>query len=586
MDISFNGKFKSITEFEWLDIPMFSVITGPNGTGKSQLLELIYYELIGKHGIDDRFRIEGELIEKNEVTFIKGEWQLSAVQDINLSSIQQQIGAHYKSFVQNQVRSENEHQIKLYYAFKEIERRSKKPRRSDVTKEEFLELFPALLIEQEPLIGQRMAEVFYNYRLSEIELKAKGKSEEQILNDIGEKPWVVLKDILKESKLPFSFNDPSELGFRDSFKLNIINQITGDSINLNDLSSGEKVLVSLVFYLYNSQEKNVFPKLLLLDEPDAHLHPTMSQQFINVVKNVLVGKFGVRVIMTTHSPSTVVLAPPESLFEMSRINPRIKASASKNHTVSLLTSGLVYVGEGTRYFLVEDKDDVSFYTYLFDNLTKEGLVNGDIPLVFIPASTKTKSGGKDVVQNWVNKLQDSGLELIIQGLIDKDSGNETSDGIYRINRYSIENYLVDPITIYAALIDKEKHKDILNIGLTLGEEYKLKSMPNTDLQKICDIVFAKTLPLMPKYFSDFNEEEETITVPVKFTNGIELKYPKWLINRRGKTLLNEVYNELFTSPLINFSTLFKAHKKINFTPEDISTLFKELQSIEERSSKK
>mgnify|MGYP006183719209 CR=1 FL=1 len=133
--------------------------------------------------------------------------------------------------------------------------------------------------------------------------------------------------------------------------------------------------------MYNSQEKNVFPKLLLLDEPDAHLHPSMSQQFLNVIKNVLVDKFDVQIIMTTHSPSTVILAPNDSIYEMSRVEPRIRRCVSKNHAVSLLTSGLVYVGEGTKYFLVEDNDDVAFYSFVYNQLTTDNQIDANIPLV-------------------------------------------------------------------------------------------------------------------------------------------------------------------------------------------------------------
>lgn len=577
MEIKFEGKYKSITSFDWTEIPDFVVITGPNGTGKSQLLDLIYNTIINKQGTIERVAISGKSIKPDEVTFLKGEWQLQNTSHVNLSTIQQQLDGYYNNFRGGNYNHNNEHQIKMFWACQEIIRKTGK-QYQNISKEEFNRYFPEILIEQESQLSQKIAEVFYNYRLSEIELQAKNVNEDEIIKLIGEKPWEVLREIIKESKLPFDINDPSNNGFRDDFQLKLTHQILNEEIYFNDLSTGEKVLIALVFYLYNSQEKKVFPKLLLLDEPDAHLHPSMSQQFLNVIKNVLVDKFGVQVIMTTHSPSTVMLAPSDSIYEMSHVNPRIRKSPSKNHSVSLLTSGIVYVGEGTKYFLVEDNDDVMFYSFVYNQLTSENQIDSNIPLVFISASTKDKSGGKNIVQNWVNKLQESGLVGIIQGLIDADSENTTSLGVYKINRYSIENYLIDPILVYATLIDKEKNHAIEGMKLSIGEEYKLKSLPAQTLQKVADTIFSIVEPELKNYFSDFDSTTELERVEIKFINGTTLMYPKWLLYRRGKTILNEVYNNIFTSPIINFTTLFKALRKLNMFPTDLVDKLTEIKT--------
>lgn len=576
MEIKFEGKYKSITNFNWTDIPKFVVITGPNGTGKSQLLNLIHNSITNNQQSSERVTIIDAVIKPNEVTFLTGEWQLQNTGHVSLFTIQQQMDAYFSNLQQGSFRHQH-NQIKLNYAFQEVLQKTGK-QHNTISKEEFFRHFPEILIEQESQISQKIGEIFYNYRLSEIELLSKRVSEEDIKEQIGEKPWVVLREIIKESKLPFNVNDPSENGIRDGFQLKLTHQILNEEINFNDLSSGEKVLISLVFYLYNSQEKNVFPKLLLLDEPDAHLHPSMSQQFLNVIKNVLVDKFGVHIIMTTHSPSTVILAPNDSIFEMSRFEPRIRKSQSKNHAVSLLTAGLVYVGEGTKYFLVEDNDDVSFYSFAYNQLTTDNQIDADIPLVFIPASTKDKSGGKDVVQNWVNKLQDSGLVGIVQGLIDADSGNIVSDGVHKIDRYSIENYLTDPILVYAALIDKEKNPLIEDLKLSVGEEYKLKSLPNDTLQKVADLIISIVEPHLIKYFPDFDLTTESERIEVNFIGGATLLYPKWLLNRRGKTILNELYNNVFSSTVINFSTLFKAFRKLNMFPKDLADKLTEIKN--------
>lgn len=577
MEIKFEGKYKSITNFNWTDIPDFVVITGPNGTGKSQLLDLIYNTIINKVGTIERVSIIGKSIKSNEVTFLKGEWQLQNTAHVNLSTIQQQMDAYYNNFKGGVYRQNQEGNIQIFSACQEIIQKTGK-QFNNISKEEFYVYFPEILIEQESQLSQKIGEVFYNYRLSEIERLANKETVENIKREIGEKPWVVLREIIRESKLPFEINDPSTNGIRDGFQLKLTHQILNEEINFNDLSSGEKVLISLVFYLYNSQEKKFFPKLLLLDEPDAHLHPSMSQQFLNVIKNVLVDKFEVQVIMTTHSPSTVMLAPNDSIFEMSRVEPRIIKSPSKNHSVSLLTAGLVYVGEGTKYFLVEDNDDVKFYSFVYNQLTLENILNADIPLVFISASTKDKSGGKDAVQNWVNKLQDSGIVDIIHGLIDADSGNVAYDGVYMIDRYSIENYLTDPIIVYAALIDKEVNPIIEGVNFSVGEEYKLKSLSAETLQKVADSIISEIEPDLVNVFPDFNQVTETVRIEIEYSNGIKLNYPKWLFTRRGKTILNEAYNRKFTSRVINFTTLFKALRKLNLFPRDIIDKLNEIKN--------
>jgi AAA15 family ATPase/GTPase len=578
MNIKFTGEYKSINNFEWNDIPSFVVITGPNGSGKSHLLQLINNSIANSRYAGNKVIIN-EKFSVEDVFFLQGEWKLTDVQPVDLASIKSKFGSLYNSFKSTSNTASNSliARDRFESVFKKILAETGKSKRDAVSKDEFESLFPEFFIEEETLLGQKISEIFYRYRLEEIQLLADGIDPLDIVKHLGEKPWVVLRHIIKESKLPFTITDPSKSKIIDTFNFEIMDNLSMKKIKISDLSSGEKVIISLVFYLYSSQEKKVFPKLLLLDEPDAHLHPSMSQQFLNVVKNVLVDKYNVRVIMTTHSPSTVILAPEESIYEMSKEEPRIRKSPSKNHSVSLLTAGLVYVGEGTKYFLVEDKDDVDFYSYVYNQLVLDRAIDSNIPLVFIPASTNTKSGGKDVVQNWVKKLEDSGLQNVIHGLIDEDSGNVVSGGVHKINRYSIENYLIDPLMVFATLLDKEKAPVIDGVKLAIGEEYKLKTLPNDVLQKIVDHILDLVEPELSNSFSDF-EEGEKEKVDVMFTNEITLSYPKWIITRRGKTMLNEVYNRVFKSPIVNFATLFKAMRKLNIFPLELLNKFNELKS--------
>ena len=112
-----------------------------------------------------------------------------------------------------------------------------------------------MIIENEVQLSQKIEERFYTYRLNEIELKDKlfkrysskearrdkdyetrsEEIEQEIINEIGQKPWIVLRDILKTSKWPFSFNDPSEPKITESFHLQVQNTITKDFMVLPNL---------------------------------------------------------------------------------------------------------------------------------------------------------------------------------------------------------------------------------------------------------------------------------------------------------------------------------------------------------------
>lgn len=53
------------------------------------------------------------------------------------------------------------------------------------------------------------------------------------------------------------------------------------------------------------------PMLLLVDEPDSHLHPTAQERLVQVLAKAA-KQFGTQVILTTHSPSVVRALPPDA----------------------------------------------------------------------------------------------------------------------------------------------------------------------------------------------------------------------------------------------------------------------------------
>lgn len=580
MDIKFRGNYKSLNDFDWLEIPKLSIITGPNGTGKTQVLELIHRSITGAplpHGevaIEGTFELTGERYQPEEVVFLKGDWGVKNIQRVDLSIIQSAHRSIYSSAFSAFGRQNNtsyKETAAKKREYDEIMHSSGKASRNDVSYEEFIKHYPLEKARNNLSVNQQINDIFFSYRVSEMELLSKNFSREEVDSQIGRQPWSVLREIIHIANLPFEINDPSSMSFWDGFELTLTHTVTKKEIAFSHLSSGEKIIMSLMFYMYQSQSNKLLPRLFLLDEPDAHLHPSLTQKFLNVIQSVLVEIYDVTVIMTTHSPSTVVQSREDSLFVMSITEPRIKKVENRSLTISQLTSGLVYVGPGTKYFFVEAKDDEIFYTESYSIFKDECPDNFKLPAVFIQVATKEIPGGKSVVKAWTSKFETSDVNGMINGIIDRDKNNFPAKGVFVLKRYSIENFLADPLVLYCALLDMQIAPAFHGINLKMGEEMALKKSEPASIQKIIDSM----VELIEAGSSDLNQYSAK-KISINF-GPFEYKYPTWLIEHPGKNLIS-IYNSIFSSR-IQFDVLFKAFKRLRMLPSDLQDTFLEIQEI-------
>lgn len=141
-------------------------------------------------------------------------------------------------------------------------------------------------------------------------------SDEQFAETYGYKPWDLINSMLEKASLSYRVNNPEGQDREADFHLILTDPERGININVNDLSTGEKVLMSLALAIYNTTEHNHKPQVLLLDEPDAPLHPEYSKVLLSAIYESIVLHANVKVVITTHNPTTVALAPEDSLFKM------------------------------------------------------------------------------------------------------------------------------------------------------------------------------------------------------------------------------------------------------------------------------
>lgn len=569
MRVYLEGRYQGLSAFDWNDIPEFAVLTGLNGSGKTQLLRAIQAEVQehapapprAPHPVlsPARLRRQEKILErernkvhvedfyapKSAIPLIyRGQWDQGLhIGTQSMSDVQVRSNAMYQAYVSAK---NNPSAVQATVArFPEyavrIAEKLKKPT-ADLSFNDLVGNLYARELPPREVHQCNVAAICYSYRAKELEALTVGTTLTEFAKANGEAPWEQLKQLLSQFALPISFTDPSELPLSGLYECKMVLR-SDPSINANyaTLSSGEQVLLSIVMWLFNAFQLGLVPKLLLLDEPDAHLHPSLTKQMMNALREVLCEQHKTRIIMTTHSPSTVALCPEGSIFLITREPTQIK-QIRRQDAIRQLTDNLVMVTPGLRVVLVEDVPDRDFYSLVFDEAVKQGRLSADPPLFFLPAGSDGKSaqtGGRTIVEKWTAKMKTAGLDHLMVGLVDRDSGGDPAPHVRTISRYSIENYLLDPIVVHVALNDVGRAPQIPGLALTRGEERSLLRLGTDRKQAIADSIHSDPSLLT----AVAPTEDERQLVPVKI-GGETMFYPRWLFDRPGKRLLG-MYREAF-----------------------------------------
>lgn len=330
--------------------------------------------------------------------------------------------------------------------------------------------------------------------------------EEDFENVFGKAPWVLFNDVLIEVfEGKFYIDFPPDDFFEVEYKAELKITATGEAILDDSLSSGEKTLLWLTVILFNihyrDTPRKLYPKLLLLDEPDATLHPKMVLKLYKIL-TLFTESFSSVVMFTTHSPTTVALFSGADLFVIheSGLN-RI----GKDQAISELLDGITQLSidpENQREVFVENQYDVDVYKFLFSRLRGHSpILSRGVPLIFLPSGPKVApqhlrdnlskyfndlrpedveafvlsiNGGGDYgqVTGRVDSLLASGSRTV-RGVVDWDLGNEPCKGVVVMGyeyAYTLENIMLDPVVVIYELhnLDPEQYSMESFCGKEIG----------------------------------------------------------------------------------------------------------------------
>ncbi len=114
-----------------------------------------------------------------------------------------------------------------------------------------------------------------------------------------------IEKIFDGMDLSFSLVDVDDTD-RDNEKVTFKNK-NGKEFDINNLSTGEKTLLSKVLYLYFKDIKN---QIILIDEPELSLHPAWQNRVLKLYEN-FAKENNCQIIIATHSPHIIYSAKNE-----------------------------------------------------------------------------------------------------------------------------------------------------------------------------------------------------------------------------------------------------------------------------------
>ena len=379
-------------EFKIPEFKNFNVITGLNGSGKTHFLRAIESNAL-------KVEIEQSVINQDEIAYFD---YLSFILDnedavqFDVENLKRQVENHFESSIQETIR------LNLFSANSKnnltLQWRNDKNKTSEAIKV-FNEYFKQIsLVRKVSVQSNKPEEIRYSFQdifghrediylltdkeinIAIMTLKNKNNfltdgfsvlfrsaqnevdtiihqfdysptdAEQKYKDEFGfEVPWTFVNQILSsyqsnDFKFGYKFEKPIE-NLGQPLKANLIDY-NNQTIEYQNLSSGEKVLLTLSLFIIQRSLSKKFPKVLLLDEIDSTLHPSLSKKLIETLKQNIVAR-GTKIILATHNASTVAFCDEKKDGIFIIENSQKIYAQSKNKAIDILSSGMVSLNQGT-----------------------------------------------------------------------------------------------------------------------------------------------------------------------------------------------------------------------------------------------
>lgn len=318
----------------------------------------------------------------------------------------------------------------------------------------------------------------------------------------------------------------------------------GIDLDLANSGSGMLQVIQLLVYIHLHK-----PSLLLIDEPDAHLHPELQERLGNILKTIS-QEMNAQLFVATHSPDVIDAFASDEVFFINHEKKQLAAFRKDNQFVSgLIEAGIITnsaisrIAVRPRCLVVEDSNtstlqriDEVLNTKLLTSASDFKRAEGVSKFQTIHEVYRTV---QDVVGKKITMYFIQDRDGLPDRFIDYILAKYKADGldVHILERHEIENYLLDGKILRAALKDKGTDVSLKRCRELLVEAAtSIKSLVRGDIRR--KAIQVNRFCGKPDNLSDATVEAEVDT----WFDGLTLNEATVLKVFPGKELLRVVRN--------------------------------------------
>lgn len=322
----------------------------------------------------------------------------------------------------------------------------------------------------------------------------KGRASEIIRNlllDTKEDNIEKYKRLCNKLKTHFNFNI-GDIDFKESSDLfvhaNFIEKLNKKTLSLDLSSSGSGFLQALQILtpIYRFSEHS---KVVLLDEPDSHLHPNLQRTIANVLQEIAEEE-KLQIIISTHSTAIIKSVEPENIIPVSSKKDKLKFLNTYNDIDGEISARIdnFFAAKAKiagKILFVEDKNKkiLSFIDSLLGTKIFSGV--DTIPIISSqgkddPIPFRIKESLEKVIDGAIKIYfirDNDGLPQELQSeLLDYSKRKDVE--LFLLPYHEVENYLLSP-NVYSNFLQEQgiiaTHEELELIFRTVMEDVISKS---------------------------------------------------------------------------------------------------------------